>query len=71
MIIFWDLETVNTGYLDIMEPYTRFVVHKGFNIRNKCAAKRIHVAVSPGKQGFSQMLPSIITKTKLKNTNTS
>ena len=49
--------TKQSGYLDMMEPYTELMVDKGFNIRNECTAKRIYVAVLPGKRGSSQMLP--------------
>ena len=38
-----------SGYLDMMEPYTELMVDKGFNISNECAAKRICVVVLPGK----------------------
>ena len=56
--------TKQSGYLDMMEPYTELMVDKGFNISNECAAKRIYVVVPPGKRGSSQMLPSEVTKTK-------
>ena len=49
--------TKQSSYLDMMEPYTELMVDKGFNIRNECTAKRIYVAVLPGKRGSSQMLP--------------
>ena len=45
--------TKQSGYMDMMEPYTELMVDKGFNIGNKCAAKRIYVLVRPGKRGFS------------------
>ena len=57
--------TKQSGYLDMMEPYTELMVDKGFNISNECAAKRIYVVVPPGRRGSSQMLPSEVTKTKL------
>ena len=56
--------TKQSGYLDMMEPYTELMNDKGFNISNECAAKRIYVVVPPGKRGSSQMLPSEVTKTK-------
>ena len=46
-----------------MELSTELITHKGFNISNECAAKRICVVVPPGKPGLSQMLPSEVTKT--------
>ena len=52
-----------SGYLDMMEPYTELMVDKGFNISNECAAKRICVLVLPGKWGPCQMLPWEVTKT--------
>ena len=33
--------TKQSGYMDMMEPYTELMVDQGFNIGNKCAAKRI------------------------------
>ena len=45
--------TKQSGYMDMMEPYTELMVDKGFNIGNKCAAKRTYVLVRPGKRGFS------------------
>ena len=56
--------TKQSGYLDMMQPYTELMVDKGFNISNECAAKRIYVVVPPGKRGLSQMLFSEVTKTK-------
>ena len=55
--------TKQSGYLDMMEPYTELMVDKGFNISNECAAKRIYVVGPPGKQVSNQMLPSEVTKT--------
>ena len=52
-----------SGYLDMMEPYTELMVDKGFEISKECAAKRLYVLVPPGKGGSSQMLPSEVTKT--------
>ena len=55
--------TKQSGYLDMMEPYTELMVDKGFNISNECAAKKIYVVVPPGKPGSSQKPPSEVTKT--------
>ena len=33
--------TKQSGYLDMMEPYTELMVDKGFNISNACAAKSL------------------------------
>ena len=53
------------------ELSTELMTHKGFNISNECAAKRICVVISPGKPGSSQMLPSEVTKTnKIAKTRT-
>ena len=63
--------TKQSGYLDMMESYTELIVDKGFSISNECAAKRIYVAVLPGKRGSSQMLSSEFTKTnKIAKTRT-
>ena len=41
--------TKQSGYMDMMEPYTELMVDKGFNTSNECAAKRIDVVVPQGK----------------------
>ena len=41
--------TKQSGYLEMMEPYTELMVDNGFNISNECAAKRIYIVVLPGK----------------------
>ena len=51
-----------SGYLDMMEPYTELMIDKGFNISIECVAKRTYVVVPPGKRGSSQILPSEVTK---------
>ena len=43
--------TKQSGYLDMMEPYTELMVDKGFNISNECAAKRIYV-VAPQENKY-------------------
>ena len=46
--------TKQSGYLDMMEPYTELImVDKGVNISNESAAKRIYVVVRPGKREAS------------------
>ena len=54
--------TLDSGYLDLVEPYTEIMVDKGFNIKEKCAAHLIDVRVPPGNRGQSQMLPKDIKK---------
>ena len=41
--------TKQSGYLDMMEPYTELMVDKEFSISNERAAKIIYVVVSQGK----------------------
>ena len=41
--------TKQSGYMDMMEPYTELMVDKGFNTSNECAARRIDVVVPQGK----------------------
>ena len=55
--------TVDSGYLDLVEPYTEVMVDEGFNIKEECAARFIDVHVPPGNRGQSQMLPKNIKKT--------
>ena len=55
--------TVDSGYLDLVEPYTVIMVDKGFNIKEECTARFIDVHVPPGNRGHSQMLAKDIKKT--------
>ena len=55
--------TVDSGYLDLVEPYSEIMVDKGFNIKKECAARFIDVHVPPGNRGQWQMLPKEIKKT--------
>ena len=55
--------TVDSGYLDLVEPYTEIMVNKDFNIKEECAARFIDLHVPPGNRGQSQMLPKDIKKT--------
>ena len=47
----------------MMETYTELIVNKVFNISNEWASKKTYVVVLLEKWGWSQMLPSEITKT--------
>ena len=55
--------TVDSGYLDLVEPYSEIMVDKGFNIKEECATRFIDVHVPPGNRGQFQMLPKDIKKT--------
>ena len=55
--------TADSGYPDLVEPYTEIMVDKGFNIKEECAARFMDVHVPPGNRGESQMLPKDIKKT--------
>ena len=55
--------TVESGYLDLMEPYTELMVDKGFNIAEECAARQIYLRIPPGRWGESQMLVDALKKT--------
>ena len=55
--------TLDSGCLDLVEPYTEIMVHKIFNIKEECAARFIDVHVPPGNHGHLQMLPKDIKKT--------
>ena len=55
--------TIDSGYLDLVDPHTEIMVDKGFNIMEECAARFINVHVPPGKRGQSQMMPKEIKKT--------
>ena len=41
--------TIDSGYLDCVDPHTEIMVDKGFNIIEECAARFITVHVPPGK----------------------
>ena len=56
--------TLDSGYLDCIDPHTEIMVDKGFNIVEECAARFINVLVPPGKRGQSQMLTSDVRKTQ-------
>ena len=47
--------TKSSGYLDLIEPYTEFMVDKGFLISDECAARHIYLRIPPGKRGQSQL----------------
>ena len=55
--------TMDSGYLDLVDPHTEIMVDKGFNIIEECAARFINVHVPPGKRGQSQMLAKDLRKT--------
>ncbi|XP_057310232.1 uncharacterized protein LOC130648212 [Hydractinia symbiolongicarpus] len=55
--------TMQSGYLDFVEPYTDVMVDKGFNIADECAARCINIIVPPGKRGQSQMTQADVRKT--------
>ncbi|XP_057305232.1 uncharacterized protein LOC130642165 [Hydractinia symbiolongicarpus] len=55
--------TIQSGYLDFVEPYTDVMVDKGFNIADECAARCINIIVPPGKRGQSQMSQADVRKT--------
>ena len=56
--------TNQSGFLNLLDPYTTLMADKGFKIDEECAAKSISVIIPPGKLGHSQMLPQQIIKTK-------
>ena len=55
--------TLDSGYLDFVDPHTEIMVDKGFNIKEESAARFINVLVPPANRGQSQMLPKDIKKT--------
>ena len=55
--------TLQSCFLDTIDPYSTLMVDKGFNIEDECTARRIHLLVPPGRRGQSQMLQKDIAKT--------
>ena len=49
--------TLQSGYLEKIDPYCSIMADKGFKISDECAARSINVIVPPGKLGHAQMLP--------------
>ena len=56
--------TIQSCFLDTIDPYSTLMVDKGFNIEDECSARRIHLLIPPGRRGQSQMLQKDIAKTK-------
>lgn len=56
--------TINSGFLDLHEPYDMILADKGFNLAEECCARRITLYVPPGKRGKAQLSVSAVKKTK-------
>ena len=55
--------TLDSGFLDKLDPYDMIQADKGFHIGEECAARCIHLHVPPGKRGKAQMSRAANNKT--------
>jgi len=51
-------------YLDLVEPYSKLMVDKGFPILEECTARNIELLIPPGKRGKTQMTTIELKRTK-------
>lgn len=56
--------TLNSGFLNIIEPYDKVMADRGFPIREELTLLRAELLVPPGRRGVSQMSASDVSKTK-------
>lgn len=56
--------TLNSGFLDIIEPYDKVMADRGFPIREELTLLRAELLIPPGRRGVSQMSASDVSKTK-------
>ncbi|XP_061173256.1 uncharacterized protein LOC133182425 [Saccostrea echinata] len=58
------LVTLNSGFLNIIEPYDKVMADRGFPIREELTLLRAELLIPPGRRGVSQMSASDVSKTK-------
>lgn len=56
--------TMDSNFLDKLDPYDILQADKGFNIRDECEARLITLHIPLGKRGQAQMSTSAVNKTK-------
>lgn len=56
--------TQQSGFLDLVEPYDRYMADRGFPIANELLERRAELIIPPGRRGRGQMTASDVRKTK-------
>ena len=56
--------TMNSGFMNIVEPYDKVMADRGFPIKEELMLLRAELLMPPGRRGVSQMSRSDVLKTK-------
>jgi len=56
--------TINSGFLDLVDPTDQIMADKGFLIRDKLMYRRAELVLPPGARGHEQMTSEDVRKTK-------